>query len=145
MVIGQEHHLHEDKRRERREHNGDERDEGKQKSVDAGTLAFHADQQLQEQSIPDLRPVALSFGFARHGRAQLFIELGRGSREQRQHHQEIEMKDEIEQRRDDIERQQLDLDVKDGQDLRLAEQEIAMGGRQRRDGEIEGEAEEREP
>ena len=55
------------------------------------------------------------------------------------------MEDEIEQRRDDIERQQLDLDVEDGQRLRLAEQQIAMGGRQRGDGEIESEAEEGEP
>ena len=116
-----------------------------QERVDARALAFHADQQLQEQRIPDLRPVALAFGFVRQRRAQLFVELGGGAGEQRQHHQQIEMENEVEQRRDDIERQQLDLDVEDGQRLRLAEQQIAMGGRQRGDGEIEREAEEREP
>ena len=115
------------------------------KRVDARALAFHADQQLQEQRVLDPRPVALPFGFARQRRAQLLVELRRGAGEQHQHHQEIEMEDEIEQRRDDIERQQLDLDVEDRQRLRLAQQQIAMGGRQRRDGEIEREAEEREP
>ena len=55
------------------------------------------------------------------------------------------MKDEVEQRRDDIERQQLDLDVEDGERLRLAQQQIAVGRRQRGDREIEREAQKREP
>jgi hypothetical protein len=55
------------------------------------------------------------------------------------------MEHEIEQRRDDIERQQFDLDVEDGERLRLAQQQIAVGRGERGDREIEGEAEEREP
>ena len=119
-MIGQEHHLHEDERRERREHDGDEGDEAEKDGVDARALAFHSDQQLQEQRILDPRPVALPVRLVRQRRPQLLVELGGGAGEQRQHHQEIEMKDEIEQRRDHIEWQQRNLDVEDRQRLRLA-------------------------
>jgi hypothetical protein len=55
------------------------------------------------------------------------------------------MEDEIEQRRDDIERQQRDLDVEERQRLWLAQQQVPVGRCQRGDGEIKREAEEREP
>ena len=84
-------------------------------------------QNLQEQRVLNSRAVALALRFVRQRRPQLLVELGRRAREQHEHHQKIEMKDEIEQRRDDVEREQLDLDVEDRQRLRLAPAE-ACGG-----------------
>lgn len=133
MVVGQEHHLHQDERRERRKRDGDERDESEQEGVETRALAFHAD------------PVALALRLVRQRRAQLLVEFGRRVREQDKHHQEIEMEYEIKQRGNDIKRQQRDLDVEDRQGLRLAQQQVLVGRRQRGDGEIKRQAEEREP
>ena len=89
---------------------------------------FMPHQQLQEERVLDPRAVALPIRLVRDRRPQLLVELGGGASERREHHQEIEMKGEVKQRRDDVERQQFDLDVEDGENLRLAEQQISMCG-----------------